>query len=404
MISLRTRGGDSHREKLTSLDAVRGVAALVVFSGHYFRNFAPEFEKSLNGTIVYTLLNGPAAVILFFVLSGFVLSRSPILAQKASGIVIAAIKRWPRLAGPVVASSFVYILGALSGAFPRPDQVLSGGEKALTIIYWGFGRHAENFPPVLREAVFKTFLHGSARYNDVLWSMHWEFIGSFLALAMALIICLRLPSIVQFTILAVIAVAATAYHPYLSCFAVGVLFCLVHEKFGRGRTMANGVAILLSLLAAVLFSYSVIEPSGPWAWVAQFPAGTQLYLWIGLQTIASVSALSVALYNPNIRSLLSGWVGSLLGRMSFPIYLLHLFVLWSFTSWMCVLAGAMVPPLWLVVLLYPATATVLFLIAYPLMRFDGWWVKTLNAASLQTQQTINNRWRRHALIAGQAIR
>lgn len=392
------------QEKLTSLDAVRGVAAVVVFSGHYFRNYSPEFEKSLNGTVFYTLLNGPAAVILFFVLSGFVLSRGPVLARKTSLIVLAAIKRWPRLAGPVVASSFVYILGALSGAFPRPDQLLSAGEKSLPIIFWGFGRHAENVPPVLREAVFKTFVHGSARYNDVLWSMHWEFVGSFVALAMALVVCLRLPSIVQLATLAVITLAATAYHPYLSCFAVGMIFCLMHEKFGRGRTMANSVAILLSLLAAFLFSYSVIEPSGPWAWCAQLSAGMQLHLWIGLQTIASLCALSVALYHPKARSLLSGQVGSLLGRMSFPVYLLHLFVMWSFTAWMCVLAGAKIPPLWLVVLLYPATAIVLFLVAYPLMRFDGWWVRMLNTASRQAQQSIGNKWRRPALLAGQGAR
>lgn len=144
---------------------------MIVFSGHYFRNFAPEFEKSLNGTILYSLLNGPAAVILFFVLSGFVLSRGPILARNVSGIVSAAIKRWPRLAGPVIASSFVYIFGALSGAFPRPGHFMPGEGESLPIIYWGFGRHAENIPAVLRESSFGTFFYGSARFNDVLWSM-----------------------------------------------------------------------------------------------------------------------------------------------------------------------------------------------------------------------------------------
>jgi len=400
----RTSGGESPQEKLTALDAVRGGAAVVVFTGHYFRNFAPEFEKSLNGTILYALLNGPAAVILFFVLSGFVLSRRPILAGRVSGIVIAAIKRWPRLAGPVIVSSFFYIFGALSGAFPRPGQLMPGEGIPLPIIYWGFGRHAENIPAVLRESAFKTFFVGSAKFNDVLWSMHWEFVGSFLALAMAFVICLRLPSKFQFVILALIAIAATAHHPYLSCFATGMIFCLVHEKFGRGRSMANGRAILLSLLAVALFSYNAIEPAGPWSWCAKLPAETQLLLWVGLQTIAALCALSVALYNPNLRSLLSGHVGCLLGRMSFPIYLLHLFVLCSFTAWVCIIADARVPPFWLVLILYPATATVLFLVAYPLMKFDGWWVKTLNAASQRGERAFVSRWRSPALVADQAIR
>ena len=139
--------------------------------------------------------------------------------------------------------SLAYIFGALSGAFPRPDQIASAAGGTLPILYWGFGRHAEKIPAVLREASFKTFFHGSAKFNDVLWSMHWEFIGSFLALAMTLLICLRLPPLSRHAGLAAMAIAASAYHPYLSCFAAGMIFCLLHQNFGRGLIMANGVAV-----------------------------------------------------------------------------------------------------------------------------------------------------------------
>lgn len=376
----------------------------MVFTGHYFRNFAPDFERSANGTVFFTLFNGPAAVILFFVLSGFVLSWRPILTGGVSDTIAAAAKRWPRLAGPVILSSLAYIFGALSGAFPRPGQFAAGAEGTLPIIYWGFGRHAERIPAVIREASFKTFFHGSAKFNDVLWSMQWEFIGSFLVLSMALLICLRLPPIFRFSGLAAITIAASAYHPYLSCFAVGMIFCLIHQNFGRRLIMANGVAVCLALLAAFLFSYNVIEPAGLWAWCASLSAGSQLQLWVGIQTTAALCVLGVALYNPAIRSLLSGTVGSLLGRMSFPIYLLHLFVLCSFTSWMCILAHAQIPPLWLVFVLYPATATVLFLVAYPLMQFDGWWVNALNAATRRAQRTLIELWPHPAVVADEAVR
>lgn len=71
----------------------------------------------------------------------------------------------------------------------------------------GFARHAEKIPAVLREASFGTFFKGTARFNDVLWTMHWEFIGSFIALAMGLVICLRLPAILQTTFLVLAATA-----------------------------------------------------------------------------------------------------------------------------------------------------------------------------------------------------
>ena len=83
----------------------------MVFTGHYFRNFAPDFERSANGTFFFTLFNGPAAVILFFVLSGFVLSRRPIRTGSVSDTITAALKRWPRLAGPVVLSPWPIFSG-----------------------------------------------------------------------------------------------------------------------------------------------------------------------------------------------------------------------------------------------------------------------------------------------------
>ncbi len=89
MDSPRIGGGASVAAKLTAFDAVRGGAAVIVFTGHYFRNFAPDFERSVNGTIFYTLFNGSAAVVVFFVLSGFVLSRRPLLTGKISVIVFA---------------------------------------------------------------------------------------------------------------------------------------------------------------------------------------------------------------------------------------------------------------------------------------------------------------------------
>ena len=71
-------------ERDITLDAMRGIAALVVFAWHCVLAFYPEFSGYLGATGVadsarsrfwFAMINGPGAVAFFYVLSGFVLSR-----------------------------------------------------------------------------------------------------------------------------------------------------------------------------------------------------------------------------------------------------------------------------------------------------------------------------------------
>jgi peptidoglycan/LPS O-acetylase OafA/YrhL len=62
-----------HRYK--QLDSLRGLAALTVFLGHFWgAKINMPFFVALSKTPLSILLNGNAAVIFFFLLSGFVLS------------------------------------------------------------------------------------------------------------------------------------------------------------------------------------------------------------------------------------------------------------------------------------------------------------------------------------------
>ena len=71
----------------------------------------PDQPISIFGTPAFAFVNGSAAVVVFFVLSGFVLTvglfRSPSLGRG----FVAALRRWPRLAVTVTASNV--IAGAL---------------------------------------------------------------------------------------------------------------------------------------------------------------------------------------------------------------------------------------------------------------------------------------------------
>ena len=69
---------DASTSRLTSLDAVRGIAACVVVLGHcYFLmpdRWRGQIENSVWSPLLQPFHNGDAAVVIFFVLSGYVLS------------------------------------------------------------------------------------------------------------------------------------------------------------------------------------------------------------------------------------------------------------------------------------------------------------------------------------------
>lgn len=75
--SVQTDRAAGQSARLECLDALRGIAALVVFIQHAFSMFPVPARNSLAGVLFrlqHRLLSGAAAVDLFFVLSGFVLA------------------------------------------------------------------------------------------------------------------------------------------------------------------------------------------------------------------------------------------------------------------------------------------------------------------------------------------
>ena len=69
--------------RLHQLDGLRGIAALTVVLYHYLSAFLPALTPDetanphwLSDTPLAVIFNGPFAVVVFFVLSGFVISKS----------------------------------------------------------------------------------------------------------------------------------------------------------------------------------------------------------------------------------------------------------------------------------------------------------------------------------------
>lgn len=127
----------SHR--LPYLDALRGVAALVVFFTHCYAIW-PEGQRQelywINHTPLRMFINGSAAVTFFFVLSGYVLAL-PFLAGRAPRWKNFIVRRFCRIYLPFSATIlFAWLLYLFVGGMPVPGTSPWFEEQWRTPFNW----------------------------------------------------------------------------------------------------------------------------------------------------------------------------------------------------------------------------------------------------------------------------
>lgn len=364
-----------------NLEALRGLAALAVLNWHCLLGFYPQAsghwvpDGSLKAAPWFAFFNGPAAVTLFFVLSAYVLTRRYMLSGDTALIARGAIKRWPRLMGPVLLVVMACWAMFALDLFAFKEAGAAIGSPWLSA--YGDGLNPQAFAPsfwdALAQGSLRTFLFGEASYNSSIWTMQIEFIGSMAVFAMAVPVR-RLrddsPVAAAFLLAALFATLAMAF-PLARAFAVGLALAAFIPA--GGIPMARWASIVAVVVALYLLGYA---GAGVGAFAPLDDVGLDPY-----ETAAIGSALLILVSARPGARLLPVPLSALLGRLSFPIYLVQLPVICSLGAQTLLLckrtAGANVAAA-------AATAVSIaasILLAFPLAAFNDWWVKRVNAAA-----------------------
>jgi peptidoglycan/LPS O-acetylase OafA/YrhL len=292
-------------ERKPHLDGLRGVAASVVFFGHL----------SLALTNAIWIFNGNAAVCIFFVLSGYVLSD---LAQRSQLSLLAqATRRYLRLFFPMlITSAFAWAL-LDAGAYRNQQAAALLNTEWLGIWY----RFAPDFTAMLGETVYGVFASGSSDYNCNLWTMRPELIGSLYVFGINAIAPTRGLRALGFLLLGVIY-----WSDYVLLFCVGSLLHDFEDKIAR--------ALKWGWVKPVLFAVGLFLCVATEKWLAalHFPPVNMMY-W---HMLAATMVVSSALYWPRLQAILGCAVGQWLGRISFTLYLVHVPIICSLTSWIVI--------------------------------------------------------------------
>jgi peptidoglycan/LPS O-acetylase OafA/YrhL len=367
-------------KKDVPLEGIRGIAALIVVLYHVFLGFFPDIHRApfLRGTPLYVLMNGDAAVMVFFVLSGYVLTRGYFIVGDNRILLKGAMKRWPRLMGPVL---LVVLVSYLLFKFHLYEFEQAGTISGSSwLIKFASGESYDTMMPVhfwdaFEEGSFLTFFRGDFHYNSSLWTMHPEFIGSFIAFGFAPILIEARKSSVILTValIAIVAVLAGylnvgAFIPStLAAFPVGVGLAAMLPR-DLAIPSRFGYPALLIALYLLGFSGRSTEAYS----LLYYPT---LIMHPGKLHIVGAAILIFVIETfPPIRNLLSGLLSRFLGELSFPIYLVHFLVICSLGSSIYIRFGAISAAVAAI-----ACSTILSL---PLIVFNKWWIKNVNEVTI----------------------
>ncbi len=298
--------------------------------------------------------DGQLAVSVFFVLSGYVLSVG-FLERGNPGILTAlAVRRYPRLTIPILASCLLAYVLIKIGAMHHVEAGRISGNNWLLSFY--------DFPvslySVLKYSTYDVYIAPDVNsYNIVLWTMRHELFGSMFVLFGLYVLRGRMLRSAGYFFSILVTVY---YQSPLLAFVFGVMLADATPLLRDLETRNLG---LCKILATVL-----LVPS-----LASIMIRPQYFISPVTMSSAAAIVLFSILIVPDLRSFLSTRVSIALGHLSFPLYLTHLLVILSASSWFyATVAGFGVPPVTLSVMTFIVTAVLSYLAAVsfaPVERF-----------------------------------
>jgi peptidoglycan/LPS O-acetylase OafA/YrhL len=326
------------------LDSVRGLAALSVIGSHYVNSYDLPCQSSLcaellSNTPLHIWWDGAAAVSMFFVLSGLVLSlkyfrhtKTPDLSGfSLIGYLLGRVWRiWP----PYLAALFISILlhqlyqataDFLPSTIPRQNDWLP--------LLWGRDPNWEN--------VYKdSFLLGMKMDTFFLpqaWTLNIELALSFLVPLGILAAARHSAWLVFFFLFAIKPLGLT---PYLIHFMLGILLAKHHSELVGCLQQRGAYRKLLWLLAILLYT------SGT---TLNYPLPGALLSWMA--ALGSALLLLNTMASARSKNLLNLPLLRYVGKISYSIYLLHFAVLFTatprFLVWLDASPKWFVPAWWL---------------------------------------------------------
>jgi peptidoglycan/LPS O-acetylase OafA/YrhL len=276
------------------LDGLRGWAAVVVLLHHVFVDGLPAnnvmADRALWAKVFF--LNGTLAICVFFVISGFSLSIRYLETGDGKALGRVAAGRYLRLMIPIFAicviTHVLLLLAVIPPAAERPPPL----DAFLTF--------TPSLQQLLSFSLAKVFVAyaNSETYDPPLWTMSYEFYGSFMTFA---IVAWVRPQRRRTIAFAALFFALAVLQTYFALFVAGVLLA---ELYGSGALSIGASRAGVALCAIGLLL--LLLPNA----------------WFGAVYIGGATCLTAgAIFCGPLRAFFENRLSGFLGWISFPLYL-----------------------------------------------------------------------------------
>lgn len=348
------------------LDGLRGVAAVSVLMFHLASAFLPNLTADY-GTdhfmIVWTplavLWNGHFGVLIFFTLSGMIVTEA--VHRRSQRLWTRLVLRYLRLAVPAVFS--VLVAWVLLTLFPTAAMDLHEQTRSAWLTYTYQG-DIPDLPAAIYDGLVSVFFRGGSFFNNALWTMRPELLGSALCFIIALSPDARLR--VAGTLAVSMIVVSVDRSEYL-CFTLGILLAEA-----RAARRLHGLNPVGALILGLLIGSQAGAGSAAFGGVVGEAAGYDL-----VYPIAAAAVIYGCIYCLPVQRLLSRPLPQFLGIVAVPLYLLHVPLINTLLAQAYLVAAgnivvfAIAFLLWLVVLFVSSFLTAHF-VEKPLLLLLAW--------------------------------
>lgn len=329
-------------QRLEHLNGLRGVAALVVVVHHFFYSFLMyaakgsgpflyEWQRWMYHTPLQLLIAGNFAVCIFFILSGFVLSYGYFRGGGQEFVRRSAAKRYFRLMPPILASVLISWFILQTGWHWNSEAAGLSGAPWLA----NFWPRTVSFAEAVWYGAYGIII-GNAEaglLSNPLWTMKVEFLGSLLVF-----VTLVLAGGLRRRWIVYLALGLVTLKTYYLGFVIGMALCDLYCTRPTWRPR-SWILALAALGGFVLGAAPIPGPEPSWYYQALGGGISPEQWFIWLHELGALLVMVAVLWSVGAARLLASRPLAYLGRISFALYLLHVLVLGTLTSYTVVVVN-----------------------------------------------------------------
>ncbi|MDP4177153.1 MAG: acyltransferase [Bacillota bacterium] len=320
-------------KRIEWLDGIKGIACILIFFHHFFLAFYPAiyygeagvshlhgYDVKLAQSPLSVVLNGNFMVALFCIISSMVISMQVMSLEdnkdKLSEIIL---KRYLRLMLPVLPIGIVVYFMLKYRVFTNLNAVIYTHSIWLSSYYTA----AISFKQALKDIFIQIWFYGDSSLSTAFWMLSQLFYGSFLTIILS-VISWKANKHIWLIYIAVFFFFFDKQN-FMMAFVLGVLLAWIYKNRTHGFQIYIGFICLIA--GIFLGGYpSGVTPTNIY-WFLRFESYVVWHILGAFLTVYGIWNLNL------LHRFMSLRLFHVLGKICYSVYLIHIPVLFSLSTY-----------------------------------------------------------------------